>query len=170
MLKIREEKQEDINQIRALNQKAFGQLQESELVDKLRNNVRPFISLVAELDHKVVGHILFTPVFIETNGQNIEGMGLAPMAVLPEFQKQGIGSALVKEGLELLKRLSCPFVVVLGHPEYYPRFGFEPAIQFGIRCEWEVPDGAFMILAFESSTLKQFSGIVKYRPEFSQSM
>jgi putative acetyltransferase len=86
---------------------------------------------------RIVGHILFSPITVETNHQGIKGMGLAPMAVLPERQRQGIGSALVREGLSLLSAQQCPFVIVVGHPEYYPRFGFVPASQYGLICPWE---------------------------------
>ena len=98
------------------------------------------------------------------------GMGLAPMAVLPEHQRQGIGSELVRAGLAELRERDCIFVIVLGHPEYYPRFGFEPASKHGIKCEWAVPDEAFMILVFDETHLPEAGGRVRYRPEFSEAM
>ncbi len=170
MVIIREEKKQDIELIRQVNNKAFGQSQEANIVDKLRNNCPSFLSLVSELDNKVVGHILFTPVIIETDKEALEGMGLAPMAVLPEHQKQGIGSKLVKEGLNKVQKSGCPFVIVLGHAEYYPKFGFEPAKQYGIRSEWKVPDEAFMIVVFDKSKLQGISGVAKYRSEFAEAM
>ncbi|MEE8597524.1 MAG: N-acetyltransferase [bacterium] len=170
MITIRQEKKQDIEVIRQLNNKAFGQSQEADIIDKLRNNYNHFLSLVAELDNKIVGHILFTPVIIEADKVAIEGVGLAPMAVLPKYQKQGIGSILVIKGLEKVKQSGCPFVIVLGHSEYYPKFGFEPASRYGIRSEWEVPDEAFMIVVFDKSKLQGISGVAKYRSEFAEAM
>ena len=93
------------------------------------------------------------------------------MAVLPEFQRQGVGTDLVKTGIQMLKKSACPFVIVLGHPEYYSRFGFEPAFRYGIKSQWEgVPDHAFMILWLAQSRTNGVSGIAKYRDEFNQAM
>jgi putative acetyltransferase len=97
-------------------------------------------------------------------------MALAPMAVLPEYQRQGIGSALLRTGIEKLKKRQCPFIIVLGHAEYYPRFGFEPASRYGIRSEWEVPDDAFMILVIGEFEMRDGVALAKYRPEFAESM
>ncbi|MBU2623130.1 MAG: N-acetyltransferase, partial [Proteobacteria bacterium] len=115
---------------------AFEQPVEADIVDKLRQACPDFISLVAEDGKIIVGHILFTPVVIEESERKLQGMGLAPMAVMPERQRQGIGTKLIKRGLELLKEQGCPFVVVLGHPEYYPRFGFEPASRHNLKSQW----------------------------------
>ena len=104
-------------------------------------------------------------------GEPILGMGLAPMAVLPERQRAGIGSQLVREGLKRLRAASTPFVIVLGHPEYYPRFGFQPASRYGIQCQWEgVPDQAFMILIFHKPALRGVSGVARYRDEFDEAV
>jgi putative acetyltransferase len=152
-----------------INVRAFGQNTEADLVDALRSSCPEHISLVAEVDARPVGHILFTPVVIEAPEKNITGMGLAPMAVLPEFQRRGIGSRLIEAGLERLRHDRQPFVVVLGHAGYYPRFGFRPASQFGVTCEFEgVPDEAFMMIAIESSWPKELAGIARYQPEFRQ--
>jgi putative acetyltransferase len=95
------------------------------------------------------------------------GMALAPLAVLPEYQRQGIGSALVKAGLQILHSRCCPFVMVLGHPGYYSRFGFEPASRAGLRSQWEgVPDEVFMVLILDSSSMADVAGIARYRLEF----
>jgi putative acetyltransferase len=116
-----------------------------------------------------VGHILFTPVVIEAPEKNVTGMGLAPMAVSPEFQRLGIGSRLIEAGLERLRQDRQPFVVVLGHAGYYPRFGFRPASQFGVTCEFEgVPDEAFMMIALNGPWPKGVTGIARYQPEFRQ--
>jgi len=170
MITIREEQPQDTKIIRDLNKRAFGQTQEADLVDKLRQTCDDLLSLVALMQNEVVGHILFTPVMVEGEDSMVQGMALAPMAVLPEYQRQGIGSALVRTGIEKLKKRQCPFIIVLGHAEYYPRFGFEPASRYGIRSEWEVPDDAFMILVIGEFEMQGGATLAKYRPEFAESM
>ncbi len=168
MVKVRTENLKDIISIRQVNLAAFEQPIEADLVDKLRNSCKDIISLVAEEDGHIVGHILFTPVKVETKKGIDQGMGLAPMAVLPEYQKKGIGSKLIEKGIEELKNRKCPFVVVLGHSEYYPKFGFEVASMYGVRCKWEVPDEAFMIMILSDLDLSSFSGVVHFRSEFDE--
>jgi putative acetyltransferase len=164
---IRPERPEDGAQVRRINELAFGQPAEADLVDRLRPACADSLSLVAE-DAGVVGHILFTPVVIESAGQRIIGMGLAPMAVLPDRQRQGIGSRLVTRGLDLLRDRRCPFVVVVGHPEYYPRFGFEPASRQGLASQWEgIPDAAFLAIILDPRAMAGVSGVARYRDEFS---
>ncbi len=171
MVSIREDTPEDVPTIRRVNELAFGQPQEAGIVDALRGSCGEFLSLVADSGEEVVGHVLFTPVTIETTRGTVRGMGLAPMAVLPERQRQGIGSALVRHGLAALRDRSCPFVIVLGHAEYYPRFGFERASKYGIRSQWEgVPDEAFMILVLDRRVMDGVSGIARYRDEFDDAM
>ena len=171
VITIREEKPEDFTAIRRVNEIAFGQSAEANIVDKLRKDSEEFISLVAVDRDNVVGHILFSPAIIEGTGDTIKGMGLAPMAVLPGLQNQGIGSALVKKGLSVLRERNYPFVIVLGHPDYYPRFGFEPASKYGIKSQWEtVPDEAFMIIVFDAAIADGVSGIARYRDEFNEAM
>ena len=160
----------DITSIRDVHIKAFGQNQEADIVDQLRQNCNDLLSLVAILKSQVVGHILFSPATIEGQGRNFSGMALAPMAVLPKYQKQGIGSELVRAGISKLKNRRCPFVLVLGHAEYYPRFGFEPASLYGIRSQWEVPDEAFMMLVLSEAEMKGISGVAKYRQEFDETL
>lgn len=169
---IRQEKTEDINDINALNKLAFGQPQEAEIVDKLRNSCgEDFYSLIAIENERIVGHILFSPAVIEGHHGAIKGMGLAPMAVLPEMQRKGIGTQLVKAGIEDIKKTECPFIIVLGHPEFYPRFGFEKASLYGIKSQWEgIPDEAFMILWLNKSATPPVSGIARYRDEFNEAM
>jgi len=168
MIKIRGEQKQDILAIRKVNIRAFSQTQEADIVDKLRQNCRGLISLVAVMQSQVVGHILFSPATVEYEDRTVQGMGLAPMAVLPEYQRQGIGSKLIRAGIAKLKRRQCPFIIVIGHAEYYPRFGFEPASRYRIRCEWEVPDDAFMILSLNKSGMQGVLGVAKYRPEFAE--
>jgi putative acetyltransferase len=167
---VREEQPEDISAIRAVNEKAFGQPQEASVVDKLRQNCPGVLSLVAVIGDQVVGHILFSPAVIESGGRTIEGAGLAPMSVLPEHQRRGIGSKLVKAGMARLKDEGCPFVIVLGHPEYYPRFGFERASRYGIQSQWDAPDEAFMVIIMDQSIMSGVLGVARYRSEFNETM
>jgi len=171
VVEVRFERPIDIDEVRLLNDKAFGQLLEGRIVDNLRKSCNRILSLVAISKNKVVGHIMFSPVTIETQEGVIEGMGLAPMAVLPELQNQGIGSILVKEGLRIIRNTSCPFVIVIGHEKYYPRFGFQRASKYGLKSQWKgVPDEAFMAMILKDSVMKGVSGIVKYRDEFDEAM
>jgi putative acetyltransferase len=167
MLVIRVETPRDVGQVRMINIAAFEQPDEADLVDALRASCPALLSLVAELDGRVVGHILFSPVTVPAGTRLLQGMGLAPMAVLPEHQRDGIGARLVEEGIARLERVGCPFVIVLGHPGYYPRLGFERASEHGIACQWpEVPDEAFMIRVLDATTMAGVAGVARYRPEF----
>ena len=166
-LEIRDEGPGDLDSIRSVNDEAFGQRGEGRLVDSLRAACPDeFLSMVAVEGGELIGHICFSPVALHPpEGETMLGMGLAPMAVRPADQSRGIGSRLVRAGLARLAARRCVFVVVLGHPEFYPRFGFVPASQFGVRCDWEVPDEAFMILWLDEDG-ERIGGQVKYRPEF----
>ena len=164
LVEIREEHPCDIAAIRDVNKRAFGQDQEGNIVDALRSNGDAWLSLVATLNGRVVGHIMYSPLSV---GGDMEGVALGPMAVLPEYQRQGIGSKLVEAGNRKLKDTGCPFVIVLGHANYYPRFGFRPASSHGIKCEWEVPDDVFMLLVLDQQKMQGVSGLAKYRHEFS---
>ena len=171
MIAIRPEKPGDAAAVRIVNEKAFSRPIEADLVDKLRIACPEAVSLVAESEGVIVGHILFTPVMLQTRTKSIAGMGLGPMAVVPERQNQGIGSQLVTAGLEVLRQQACPFVVVLGHPEYYPRFGFAPASRQGIHCPWEgVPDNVFMAIALDETAMSVASGVARYRDEFNEAI
>ena len=160
---IREEQPADISLIREINQRAFEQEQEANLVDALRSNGAATLSLVAVVDDAVVGHIMYSPARIGA----VEGAGLAPMAVLPTHQRRGIGSQLVEVGNAKLREHDCPFIIVLGHPGFYPRFGFRPARPLGVTCEWDVPDDVFMIALLDEHRMRGVTGLAKYRPEFS---
>ena len=167
---LRREIPADIPLIHELNRMAFEGPGEARVVDLLRGHCDPFLSIVAEINGQIVGHVLFTPVqLIPDKGETLQGMGLAPLAVHPDFQNQGIGTILCKAGLEEMQASGTPFVVVLGHPSYYPRFGFEPAVQFNLRsAHEEVPDDAFMVKVFRPQKLEGLSGVVYYRQEFDE--
>ncbi len=168
MITIRPEQAEDIAVIHQINEQAFGRPAEANLVDALRRNGKVLISLVAEDNGRIIGHILFSEVVIDAAEKRLSGIGLAPMAVSPERQNEGIGSRLVEEGLRRCRAAGFPFVVVLGHPEFYPRFGFVPASRFGIKSEYQVRDEVFMMIELEKDSLAGFAGIVKYQPEFNE--
>lgn len=165
-MRIRAELPGDYPGVREINAAAFGRDAEAKLVEMLREQASPVVSLVAEDDGALVGHVLFSPVSLP----GIEGlaMGLAPMAVAPRRQRLGIGSALVKAGLAHCKELGAVAVVVLGHPEFYPKFGFSPAERFGLKCEYDVPAEAFMAIELHARALRGVSGTVKYHAVFSQ--
>jgi putative acetyltransferase len=167
MIFIRPEEPKDHFAVHAINLAAFEGGPEATLVDTLRASCPDHLSLVAEDEDHIVGHILFTPVVVESAGGEIAGMGLAPMAVRPERQRSGVGSLLVNRGLEMLRCRSCPFVVVVGHPKYYPRFGFELASRHGLQSQWEgVPDEAFMVMVLDPGVLPEGGGVARYRDEF----
>ena len=170
-MEIRPEIDTDYDAVRALNCLAFQGEAEGSIVDKIRESCGETVSLVAVEDSKVIGHIFFSPVIAKSDEVQVFGMGLAPMAVLPEYQNRGVGSALVRGGLEILKDRECPFVIVLGHQNYYPRFGFKTASKYRLRTEWDgIPDEAFMILFLKNSTELNISGVVKYLPEFNDAV
>ena len=167
---IAEERPQDRDGVGQVNRAAFGGEYEVSVVDRLRERCPGILSLVARKDDQVIGHVLFSPVQIrQGEGPDLIGMGLGPMAVLPDKQGQGIGSALCREGLQRMKADVHPFVVVLGHSGYYPRFGFTKASRHGIRSAFEnVPDEAFMICILKPASMKGVSGVAHYRPEFDE--
>lgn len=169
MIEIRKEEPRDREAVRQLNLAAFDNGPEANLVDRLRTLCKQYLAFVAVEGGGVVGHVLFSPVTVE--GSNVVGMGLAPMAVLPSHQRKGIGSLLVRHGLEFLRKSDCPFAIVLGHPQYYPRFGFEVASKYKLHSQWEgVPDEAFMVIVLNSSEFPKQGGVVRYRDEFNDAI
>lgn len=163
MIEIRNEEAGDLDAISEIYAFAFGRAGEWELVNRLRDAGVHVVSLVAEKDGARVGHILFTPV---TVGGEHRGAGLAPMAVLPDFQRRGIGSRLVDEGLEACRERGFEWAVVLGHAHYYPRFGFRPAKELGLSTSYPVPDEVFMAQELVPGALDGVAGTVRYHPEF----
>lgn len=167
-VEIRCEQPEDTAGIRRVLQEAFGQPDEAGIVEAIRRCDDPTISLVALVDGELIGHILFSPVTISSNDGHWLAAGLAPMAVLPGFQRRGVGQQLVARGLEACRQEGYARVVVLGHASYYPRFGFRPAETFGIHWEYDVPREAFMALELTPGALDGCSGTARYLPEFTQ--
>jgi putative acetyltransferase len=165
-MNIRDERPVDTEQSRAMNLAAFETSTEAELVEALRRHAAPIISLVAEDDAAIVGHILFSPATL-VGEPGLTLMALAPMGVVPARQREGIGSSLVVEGLERCRRANAAAVVVLGHAEYYPRFGFIPASRLSLRCEYDVPENVFMVRELRDGALKGFSGTIRYHPVFA---
>ena len=166
MIGVRFEQVGDEPAIRETNELAFGGPLEARLVDALRGSA-DYLSLVATIEDQVVGHILFTPVVVEPPTDR-RIAGLAPMAVRPEYQRSGIGGQLIRAGLEECRRRGYSAVVVLGHPDYYPRFGFVPAHTFGLTCEFPSPPEAFMAIEVEPNALGRVRGLVRYLPEFAE--
>ncbi len=167
-MQVRAEKTEDVGDIYNLNVVAFGRENEANLVDQLRG-IASTLSFVAIESEQIVGHIFFSPVEIKGDcASNLAILGLAPVAVLPECQRQGIGTLLIQHSLSACALLGYKAVVVLGDPEYYARFSFMPAKAKNLRCEYTVPEEAFMVLELESGALQECSGMVKYLSEFAQ--
>lgn len=173
MINIRVEQELDYKIVEDVIENAFLNAeftdnQEHNLVNRLRKSSEfiPELSLVAEIDNKIVGHILFTKINIESNKESFESLALAPLSVLLDYQNKGIGKALMNYGLEVAKNLGYESVVVLGHENYYPKFGFKKASEFDIKPPFEVPDEAFMVLELKENGLKNVSGIVEYSNAF----
>lgn len=165
-MKTRVEIPADGPAIRAVHLLAFQRAEEADLVERLRDNGAARLSMVAELEGAVVGHVLFSPVRLGDGPAALEGLGLAPAGVLPHLQKKGIGSQLISDALRKVAEAKCAFVVVLGDPALYSRFGFKPARQFGAHCKWDAPADAFMLLPFDTGRVATAAGLASYRDEF----
>lgn len=165
-IQIRSETDNDKTAVYDINAAAFATETEAKLVDALRESASEYISQVAVEDQNVVGHIMFTPVTLEPF-EDLRLMGLAPMAVSPSLQRGGIGSELVKTGLLRCTESDVGAVAVLGHPQYYPRFGFRPASQWGIKSEYEVPEEVFMMMELSPGYLQGYQGIIRYDAAFA---
>lgn len=168
MVKIIPETEAHFEAIKQIHDSAFAHESEGRLVHALRRNHEflPELSLVALKGDVIVGHILFFPILVEHNQDHFQTLALAPMGVHSDYQKQGIGKELIEAGLEQAKKAGYKSVIVLGHPEYYKKFGFTPASQWNIQAPFEVPDEAFLAIELEDGALKQVQGIVVYPEEF----
>ena len=164
---IRRERDDDAAAVRAVYCAAFPTPFEADLVDQLRADLEPWRGFVAERDGEVVGHLLFTPVTLDPAPAHASPLvGLGPMAVRPDHQREGIGSALADGALAALSGEPVDAVVVLGHPEWYPKFGFRPAKRFGLKPGFEAPESAFMALELVPGALLNMSGKVNYDNRF----
>jgi len=166
-MQIRLEDEHDRDAVHALNTSAFDSAAEADLVDLLRREAQPVTALVARESGALVGHIMFSHVELAGH-PGLELTGLAPLAVASAHRRKGIGAALVRGGLAQCEQLGFGAVVVLGHPGYYSRFGFVPAARFGIRCEFKVPEVAFMLVELRPGYLRRASGTVRYHRAFGE--
>ena len=166
MIIIRNEEPGDINAIFEVNSQAFDTNAEANLVNNLRNQGVMMVSLVADIAGRVAGHILLTPITIEKQGKLVTAGGLGPMAVLPEYQRSGIGSILISAGLDACRNFGWKGVFVIGHPEYYPRFGFVPAAPLGFCYKGAEFDPYFFVKELVPGGLAGISGMVNYHPAF----
>lgn len=163
MIEIRREQERDLSQVYGVNVAAFGRDAEAGLVDRLRK-IEGYLAYVAHLNERVVGHISFSPVTLD--GTQCQFVGLAPMSVLPEFQRQGIGSLLVYRGVEGCRSGGCSAIFVMGHPRYYSKFGFQVANRYGFECEYKVKAENFMVLELQARAFEGKGGLIKYDPVF----
>jgi putative acetyltransferase len=165
---IRSESDKDREAIWALNREAFNRDAEANLVDAIRQSPGfvPSLSLVAEREGEIVGHALFSEAAIESTGGPLTVLALGPVAVRPAFQKQGIGGALIRAGVERGAALDYPAVLLIGHPTYYPRFGFLPGSRYGLKLNFSVPDDVFMALPLRPDGLDGIQGTFAFPPAF----
>ena len=155
-----------------INNLAFGQPQETGLIRSLRklNDYIPELSLIAFNDDDAIGHILFFPIVIISDDREFQTLSLAPMAVVPEYQNKGMGGELVRHGLSQANKLGFNSVLVLGHPNYYPRFGFEKAGKWNIKCPWEAPDEAWMAIELKAGALVGKAGMAVFPKEYEEAV
>ena len=157
---IRKEEKKDLDEIRHINDICFNGDYESKLIDNLRKGSNFLLSLVAEDNGKIIGHIMYSRIKIG----GIDSAALAPMCVVPECQKTGIGTELIKESIRYLKEMKEKSIVVLGHTGFYSRLGFEKAADYKVKCPFDVPEEVFMVLELEKGSIKE--GMVVYGEEF----
>jgi putative acetyltransferase len=165
---IRPEHGDDADAVRAVNTEAFGRPDEAALVERLRERARPYLGLVATDGDQVIGHIVFAPVTLHCYQAPYPITALAPMAVRPAWQRRGIGSTLVNEGLAACHAAGRDVVVVVGHPAFYPRFGFVPARPLGLLSEPPFPDEAFMVAELTPGALRGRRGVVLYSSDYGE--
>lgn len=174
---IRQEQRKDYKETEEVVEKAFESLEESDqsehhLVSKIRESDAfiPELSLVAwnEENHQILGHILLSKIFIGSGSEKVESLALAPVSVLPDYQGKGIGRALIENVIAQAEKSGFQSIVVVGHPEYYPKFGFKKASSWNIEAPFEVPDEAFMVLELKGGALGNVSGVVEYSSAFME--
>ncbi|MBO9128106.1 N-acetyltransferase [Bacillus sp. 165] len=172
---IRQERTEDYSLTENVVERAFADAEHSDhnehkLVSRIRksNAFIPSLSLVAvdQNDDKIVGHILLSKLKIRNENRTAESLALAPVSVIPEYQNRGVGKQLIHAALQQAKKMGYESVVVLGHPPYYPKFGFKKASLWGIQAPFEVPDEAFMAMELQEGALGHVSGLVEYPSVF----
>lgn len=165
---IREEILQDHDAVYIIHELAFKQANEADLVNALRKSTAfiPSLSLVAITNRAISGHILFTKIRIKNSASVHESLALAPVSVHPDYQSQGIGGVLIRTGLQKARELGYDSVIVLGHEQYYPKFGFLPAAGWQIKAPFEVPSDAFMALELKPGGLLGVNGTVEYAKEF----
>jgi putative acetyltransferase len=168
LVRVRSERHSDHERVFAIHEAAFGRPDEAHLVSRLRASVSPSLSLVAELDGRVVGHVFFSPVRIERDAGGPAVAGLAPIGVEPAYQGRGVGSALVRRGLARCRGLGWEAVVLVGAPAYYSRFGFVLAAPLGLRYEDEAHDPVFQVLELRPGALRGSKGRVRFHEAFAQ--
>lgn len=173
-IKLRQENPADYEQVFKLTELAFANMpfadhDEQFLVERLRKSefFIPGLSLVAESDGKIIGHILLTRLKIQGTETEFESLSLAPVSVLPEFQKQGIGGMLIRKAHQVATNLGYKSVILVGHPEYYPRFGYKKASEFGLKFPFQAPDDACMAIELVDNGLEGITGMVVYSPEYN---
>ncbi len=170
---IRTETNRDFGAVFQLNYNAFGNREdESRLIERIRASEQyiPELSIVAEIDREIVGHIMLSKATVRERDKETDVIVLAPIAVKPSFQKQGIGSQLIEEGIRRCKALGYGLVLLIGHPGYYPRLGFQPARQHGLELtQFDVPDEVFMVVEVMDGKLQEISGELLYPAAFFNS-
>lgn len=164
-MQIRPEQLDDYDAIWHVHRAAFGRNLEADLTNNLRTDGALTLGLVAIKENILVGHIAFSPVTVVNQSATQQALALGPIGVLPAYQKQGIGSQLIITSLDML-RPTHEAVFLLGHVDYYPRFGFRPTTPFGIYSQWNVPAEAFMVLELQPNTLSNYRGTVYFHDHF----
>lgn len=167
VVEIRGEQSADYEAICEVHKQAFGSEAEPRLVELLRSRKKVAIALVALSEDRILGHIVFSPIVVAEAPEDFRGIGLGPVAVLPEFQNRGVGSKLIRAGLHVCRESGYEAVIVLGHTKYYPRFGFHRAKEYGLASEYNAPDN-FMAMELKEGVLQKINGLVKYAPEFRE--
>ncbi|MFK4377456.1 putative N-acetyltransferase YhbS [Bacillus sp. RC218] len=174
MVTIRQEQKNDYRKTEEVVQQAFlneefSDKKEHELVKRIRecDAFIPELSIVA-VDKETVGHIMLSKITIEKDGASVDSLALAPVSVSPSYQKKGIGGKLIASALEKAEELGYGSVVVLGHQEYYPKFGFKKASEWNIKAPFEVPEEVFMVMELTENALEGVDGIVQYSSAFAE--